>query len=134
MTALVFAEPGRPSPSSQLVAMRCSTCQVTKPMTDFFKSCSVYRRGSCASCSKRRSALKPKNPLRRKLESARVRFKTSGGLRLEDVAALYEREGIDWRDDENLRRTCLVKEREELPFSTCNVAIRWRSPPGVAGY
>jgi hypothetical protein len=65
------------------------------------------------------------------LESARIRYKTSGGLRIDDVAVLYEREGIDWRDDENMRRTCLVKERDDLPFSSCNVAIRWRSLPAT---
>ena len=129
MAALVFAEPGRPSPTSHLVAMRCSTCLVTKPLSEFFASCAVYRRGSCVNCSRLRSAIKRKSPLHRKLESARARYKTTGGLRAEDISILYEREGIDWRDDDNLKRTRLVKEREDLPFGPCNVAVRWHSKP-----
>jgi hypothetical protein len=135
--ALVFADPGNPANRgrhsaedgrTELVAMRCVVCKDTKAMLEFPKSAATYRRGSCTVCNTQRSRTLSKNPLERKLTSARVRYGSRGGLRASDVAQLYEREGVDWTDPLNLYRTCLVKGDTNQPFGPENVAIRWRYP------
>ena len=80
-------------------------------------------------CNRLKSIRKCADPLQRKLESARVRFGTRGGLSAADVALLYAREGLDWSDEDNLKRTYLAKERGDAPFGAANVSLsmRWRS-------
>jgi hypothetical protein len=132
---LVFAHPGDPTnvggytaERSQLVALRCASCKATKPLEDFPASCATYRRGSCRACNYRKCKEKSGNALLRKLESARVRYGTTGGMRDTDVALVYVREGLDWTDEANLKRTCLVRECDDKPFGRDNVTVRWRRP------
>ena len=137
--ALVFVEPANPfnvgsysvyEGRTELSALRCVLCKEIKALDTFPKSCATYRRGSCTKCNTARSREVGKDPLERKLTSARVRYGTRGRMRAADVALLYEREGLDWRDPADLSRTCLVKENPDQPFGPSNVAIRWRVPPG----
>ena len=131
-----FAVPG--DPTSALVAMRCSQCKVMKPVSTersksaFPPSCAVFRRGSCRKCNQARSKERYQDsPLGRKLESARVRYKTFGSLKVADVEYLYFRERVDWTNEENLRRTYLAKEDDDRPFGVGNVTLRWRERRGT---
>jgi hypothetical protein len=124
--ALVFVDPANPANRGsysaeegriELSALRCVICKETKPLHTFPKSCATYRRGSCTECNTERSRVLGRNPLERKLTSARVRYGSRGRMRAADVAVLYEQEGIDWRDPANLSRTCLVRENPASPLA-----------------
>lgn len=124
--ALVFSEPG--NPRSELLEMRCNSCKATKPMHNFPTSCAIYRRGTCRSCNVVKARDRCAGPLARKLESARVRYRRLGGIKVQDVAALYEIEGIDASNEEILKHTCICKVDNAAPFSVDNMRIKWRSP------
>ena len=107
--ALVFSEPG--NQRSELVEMRCCVCKATKPMRMFPASCAVYRRGSCRQCNAVKARNRCSDPLARKLESARVRYRRLGSVTLEAVAALYASYGIDVNNEGDVKHTCLCKIR-----------------------
>lgn len=123
--ALVFSEAG--NASSELVEMRCSFCHKTKQMRDFPPSCIVYRRGACRACNARKARSKCEHPLSRKLESARVRYKRVGSMKVKDVAALYEQFGFDASNEEHLRHTWLAKVHDTQPFDANNVTLKWHA-------
>jgi hypothetical protein len=94
----------------------------------FPASCAIYRRGTCRSCNTMKARIKCSDALVRKLESARVRYKRLGTVKLDDVVALYRLNGIDIGNAEDVKRTCLCKIREAEPFSIENVTIKLRAP------
>jgi hypothetical protein len=122
--ALVFSEPG--NPASELLEMRCSRCRQTKPVSQFPASCAVYRRGTCRDCNALSAREKRSQPVARKLESARVRYRHLGGVTVRDVAALYEQFGLDVDNDDHVRHTCVSKVNEEEPLGIGNVTLKWR--------
>ena len=131
MASLAFATPG--DSSTPVVGMRCGQCKILKvlsmdPATSAFPpSCAIYRRGSCRECNQIRYKDRyDQNPLHRKLESARVRYKTSGSLKVADVQDVYHQAGVDWTNAEHLRKTFLAKQDETLPFGRQNVKLKWR--------
>ena len=123
--ALVFSDRG--DRGSELLGLRCSMCRETKPVEQFPASCAVYRRGTCRSCNAAKARMKCSDPLARKLESARVRYKRLGSVKLQEVAALYIMHGIDIRNEDDVKRTCLCKIRDAEPFSLANVTIKWHA-------
>ena len=132
--AFAFAVPG--DPSSALVGMRCGQCKIVKPVsTDpeqsaFPPSCAVFRRGSCRQCNQAKSRERYNCPLNRKLESARIRYKTFGSLKVADIEELYSRERVDWTDADQLKRTYVAKANDSLPFGVDNVTLKWRQARG----
>ena len=124
---VVWAVPG--DPSSGLVGLKCSTCRLQKPLCAFPKSCAQWARGTCTNCNKHRARLRCIDPLAKKLESARVRFRRLNGVTLSDVYDLYRSEGLAVCDSVRGRpfdRTFLAKADASKPFSVENMTIRRR--------
>ena len=92
--ALVFACEG--DPSSGLVGLRCSGCKAHKKLSAFPKSCAKWGRGECTDCAHKRWLLRKesRDPVAQKLDSARVRFGGSNGVKRGDIARLYEENGV----------------------------------------
>jgi hypothetical protein len=122
--ALIFSEPG--NPASELLELRCSCCRETKPMKHFPASCAVYRRGACRSCNALKARNKCSDPLSRKLESARVRYRRLGSVKVDDIATLYARFGFDSSNEEHLRHTWVSKLNDEKPVTAENLTLKWR--------
>ena len=127
MASFVFSEPG--NHRSELLEMKCSSCREVKSLKHFPASCAVYRRGTCRCCNATKARDKCSNPLARKLESARVRYKRIGSVKLEDVALLYSQRGIDVRNVEEVKQTCICKIRDSEPFYVQNLTIKWHTTP-----
>jgi hypothetical protein len=125
MASLVFREPG--NHHSELLEMRCSLCREIKSVKHFPASCAVYRRGTCRCCNTTKARNKCSNPLARKLESARVRYKRIGSVKIEDVALLYSQKGINFRNEEEVKQTVICKIRDSEPFHLENLTIKFHT-------
>ena len=120
---VILADPN--DQASAVIAQYCGGCKTHRPVSAFYASRIIWRRGFCKSCDlKHQNGRNQANPLRARIQALRVQH-GAVHFTVAELAAFLTRNGYTVHTKMGLRHLRFLKKRgmEHLPLSIDNCVV-----------